>query len=245
MRVLIFGNGRVGASFARYAAHLGHEASVVTQTMIRHDRDLVAAMVQSADLVAAAIPDDSLAGWRKNWDAELAGKAPPIHFSGALMIAGMRGYHPLYSFPKAPLPPETMGRIVVAREEGAALFSSILPGARNPEFAVRAEDRPYYHALAVLSGNFAAHLWNLTAAGFSARFGFSPEKILGSYLEGVVERFREAPLGSMTGPVARRDCVTVKANLAALDRDPRLKQLYIDFLASAWPDWTEDGEKQG
>ncbi len=235
MRMLIFGAGRVGSSMARYASHLGNAVSIVSREKTLADRAAVCAEIGNADLIAAAIPDDCIAGWRADWDAEI-GDRPAIHFSGALMIAGMRSYHPLYSFPAAPLPPAIMARIAIAREENTPPFASILKGAGNPEFIVRGEDRAYYHALAVLSGNFAAHLWNETAKGFAARFGPPPEEILGSYLAGVVDRFRESPFDSLTGPVARRDAQTVAANLGALAGEPRLKALYEAFLASAWPD---------
>ena len=235
MRMLIFGAGRVGASLARYAAELGHAVAVVSRDKAVSDRAAVAAMLGSADLVAAAIPDDRIAQWRSDWAAEIGPKTA-IHFSGALTFDGLRGYHPLYSFPADPLPPEIMGRIAIAREEGAPAFSSILPGAGNPEFVVAAADRSYYHALAVLSGNFAAHLWNEAAKGFAARFSLPPEEILGSYLAGVVDRFRESPFDSLTGPIARRDVRTVAANLAALAGEPRLSALYQAFLDSAWPE---------
>lgn len=242
MRVLIFGAGRVGTSLARYAAHLGNEVSIVSRGEALSDRAAVSTRIGKADLVAAAIPDDRLADWREEWAAEI-GDRRAIHFSGALTIAGLRSYHPLYSFPIEALAPATMARIAIAREEGAPHFASILRGAANPEFVVRAEDRPYYHALAVLSGNFAAHLWNETAKGVAARFGLPPEEILGTYLAGVVDRFRESPFDSLTGPVARQDAKTVAANLAALAGEPRLKALYEAFLASAWPDRPGPGEK--
>jgi predicted short-subunit dehydrogenase-like oxidoreductase (DUF2520 family) len=236
MRVLIFGSGRVGASFAAYLAHLGHEISVISRSDIAADRARVALCVRNADLVAAAIPDDLLSAWAGEWRAELSGKKA-IHFSGAVLIDGINSYHPLFSFPTSPLPPAVMSRISIAREKGAPAFGDLFPGAPNPEIEISAADRPYYHALAVLSGNFAAFLWNETAKGFADRFGLPPETILAPYLEGVVDRFRETPLTSMTGPVKRQDRRTVEANLAALERDPGLKRLYLAFLESAWPSW--------
>lgn len=238
MHLLIFGTGRVGTSLARYARHLGAEVSTVTRTKAENDRSAVSALVSVADVIAAAIPDDRLAGWLAAW-GPVIGPKPAIHFSGALTIGGMRSYHPLYSFPRTALAPEVMATIAFAREEGAPPLASVLPGAENPEFAVSADGRAFYHALAVLSGNFAAHLWNETAKAFGARFNLQPEIILGGYLAGVVDRFRENPLDSMTGPAARKDAETVAANLKALEHEPRLKTLYESFLASAWPDWRE------
>lgn len=235
MRLVIFGTGRVGASMAHYARSLGAEAFAVSRRMAESDRPHVAAEIARADVVAAAIPDDRLAPWIDDWQVEIAGR-PAIHFSGALTIPGMRGYHPLYSFPTTPLPVEAMSQIVIARDAGAPRFSSLFPGAANPEIEIRAEDRGFYHALAVLSGNFAAHLWNEVAKAFAARFETPPDAAMGFYLAGVVERFRERPFQSMTGPVARGDAQTLAANLAALERAPKLKALYEAFVRSAAPD---------
>lgn len=236
MRIVIFGPGRVGKSFCAYAQSLGAEAALLSRA------DSAASAVARADLVAAAIPDDLLTSWFDQWRAALVGKRA-IHFSGARVIAGLPGYHPLYSFPAAPLSPPEFARIALAREPGAMPFADILPGAHNPEFVVRDEDRAFYHALAVVSGNFAAHLWNETAAAFAARLGAGAGAAMGAYLDSVVARFRENPLASLTGPVARRDAATVRANLDALSREPRLLALYQAFLESAWPDWDKRGPK--
>jgi predicted short-subunit dehydrogenase-like oxidoreductase (DUF2520 family) len=176
--------------------------------------------------------------WCEQWRGALAGKRA-IHFSGVRVIKGLPGYHPLYSFPAAPLEPAAFGRIAIAREPDAAPFAALLPGADNPEFVVRDEDRALYHALAVVSGNFAAHLWNETASAFAARLGPNAGEVMAAYFDSVVARFRESPFASLTGPVARRDAATVTANLKALSGEPRLETLYRAFLESAWPDRPE------
>mgnify|MGYP002777395944 CR=1 FL=1 len=230
MRIVIFGAGRVGASVAAFAASLGHEVAALS----RADKSRADSEVARADVIAAAIPDDALESWHEAWRDRLSGKRA-FHFSGARAIKGLPGYHPLYSFPKTPLAAAQFGTIAIAREPGAAPFSAIIPGANNPEVAVAAEDRAFYHALAVVSGNFAAHLWNETAAAFADRLGPNGGEILSAYFASVVDRFRESPLASMTGPVARRDAGTVEANLKALETSPRLHALYEAFLQSAWP----------
>jgi hypothetical protein len=230
MRIVIFGPGRVGTSIAAYAASLGHDVLVLA----RADADRAGNEVARADVAAAAIPDDALDGWLETWRDQLAGKRA-FHLSGARVIEGLPGYHPLYSFPKTPLAPAQFGAIAIAREPGAAPFAEIIPGANNPEFEVAPADRAFYHALAVVSGNFAAHLWNETAAAFAERLGPKGGEIFSAYFVSLVDRFRESPLASMTGPVARRDAGTVAANLKALEGSPRLYALYQSFLESAWP----------
>lgn len=230
MRIVIFGPGRVGRSLAAFAESLEHEPVLVARGEVGED------VVARADVVAAAIPDDAIADWFARWRTRLAGKRA-LHFSGARVIEGLPGYHPLYSFPAAPLDPALFGRIAIAREPGAPPFAAIVPGANNPEFTVADEDRAFYHALAVVSGNFAAHLWNETALAFRGRLGPDGGEILGAYFESVVDRFTESPDASLTGPVARRDGATVAANLEALKANPKLHALYEAFLKSVWPDW--------
>lgn len=240
MRLVIFGTGRVGTSIAHYARHLGLGVDAIDRRTAEESRQSVLALIAEADVVAAAIPDDFLAGWFAEWRPDIE-DLPAIHFSGARIIEGMRGYHPLYSFPKTPLAPAVMAEIAIARETGAPPFSTIFKGARNPEFEIRPEDRAFYHALAVLSGNFAAHLWNETAKAMAARLRIAPEAAMGAYIAGVVDRFRESPFDSLTGPVARKDAATVRANLAALEAEPALLALYQAFLKSAWPGFETDG----
>lgn len=235
-RYVIFGGGRVGRNMSSYLRHLGHQATIVTRAEAETAPADCRALIAHADVIAAAIPDDRLADWERTWRATLAGRQA-IHFSGALSIHGLRSYHPLYSFPRTELAPMTMRSIAFIRQEGAPPFSEIVPGATNPDFVIADKDRAYYHALAVLSGNFAAFVWNETAKGFAARLQIPPEAMLASYFSGLVDRFRESPFDSLTGPVARRDRSTVERNLEALAAEPKLAELYRAFLGAAWPDY--------
>ncbi len=241
VRLLIFGPGRVGGAMARYARFLGHDADLVSRAEAEAGPAANAARIAAADIVAAAIPDGALTRWADDWRTAI-GARTAIHFSGALTIDGVTGYHPLYSFPRTPLAPQALAQVAIAREAGTPKFADLVPGAENPELEIAPQDRAFYHALAVLSGNFAAHLWNETARAFAGRFDAAPEAILSGYLAGVVERFAESPLDSLTVPAARRDAATVEANLAALAAEPRLAALYRAFLASAWPDYPAQPE---
>jgi len=233
---VIFGAGRVGRSMAGYLTHLGHAVSLVTRVEAEQNRRDCERLVDSADVVAVAIPDGKLEVWRDDWRGVIAGKTA-IHFSGAMNVDGLHGFHPLYSFPPSPLPPEKMKDIAFACPEGGPAFADVFPGAPNPHFNVAEKGRARYHALAVLSGNFASFLWNETAKEFASLGDIPPETILKSYFSGLVDRFAESPEASMTGPVLRKDKVTVEKNLAALADKPKLKQLYEAFLNAAWPDF--------
>lgn len=234
-RLLIFGPGRVGANIAAYARHLGVDVDVVSRAQAAGDPDQMAPRIQAATTVAAAVPDSAIAGVFDRWRGALRGKRC-IHFSGALTLAGADSYHPLYSFPRSVLPNDVMRRVAFAIAEGAPALSDLLPGAPNPVFTISEKDRAFYHAIAVLTGNFSAHIWNQAARAMAQRLPDAPPEILGPYLAGVVDRFQESPFDSVTGPVARRDQGSIAANIQSLAEHPQLQTLYEAFLASAWPD---------
>lgn len=232
---VIFGPGRVGANMASYLKQLGHKADLISRRQAEAERTNCIDLIEKADIVAAALPDDKLQSWFEAWRAEI-GARTAIHFSGAVSVEGAHAFHPLYSFPKALLPISVMKEIAFACPQNGPSFKDIFPGAPNPNFKITEENRARYHALAVLSGNFAAYLWNETAKEFSDFVAAAPEAILKSYFAGVVERFAENPTDSLTGPVARKDKITIEKNLSSLNGNKKLQNLYKAFLAAAWPD---------
>ena len=234
MKYVIFGPGRVGKNIAAYVEELGDEAVLISRRCARDKREECVRLIKDADIIAAAIPDSKLENWCAEWLDEI-GERPAIHFSGAITIDGMYAYHPLYSFPPHALDPAVMKNVAFACSAEGPSFEDIFPGAPNPNFRIADEDRAHYHALAVLSGNFAAHLWNETAKTFETRYNVPAETILAGYFTSIVDRFRESPMNSLTGPVARHDEASVEANLEALEGDEKLTTLYRAFLQSAWP----------
>ncbi len=235
-RYTIFGQGRVGANMASYLEHLGHDVSLISRTQAETMRRECAQLIDNAEIIAAAIPDDRLQPWHDEWRDEIRAKTA-VHFSGAVSIDGMVGFHPLYSFPKSLLSVGAMEQIAFACPSGGASFGDVFPRAPNPHFEIADGDRARYHALAVLSGNLASYLWNETAKELAVYTGMPPEKIMASYLGSILEGFVENPTSSLTGPIARHDNATVDKNLASLTGDPKLKGLYEAFLAAAWPDY--------
>ena len=233
---VIFGAGRVGVNMAAYLSDLGHRSDLISHDDATSAPDLCREKMAGADIIAAAIPDDAIALWRDHWEDELRG-ATVIHFSGAAGVPGVAAFHPLYSFPPRRLSFATMQTMTFACPKGGPAFSDVFPGAPNPHFEIADADRARYHALAVLSGNFSAFLWNETMKELAQFPGLDAEAAMRSYLASINERFVEAPTASLTGPVARKDVKTVDANLDALSENPKMKQLYEAFLKAAWPDY--------
>jgi predicted short-subunit dehydrogenase-like oxidoreductase (DUF2520 family) len=241
-RFAIFGAGRVGRSMAAYWRSLGHEVRLVERAQTA-DAAAAARIIAAADAVAVALPDSAIAEFAHNHRNVLQ-HIDAIHFSGASSFDGLTAYHPLYSFPQTEIPAQQSAAILIARDAGTRPYSAIVPGACNPEIALPPGARPLYHALAVVSGNFAAHLMNEAAAAFARRFGADPA-LLAPYFGSVAARFAESPLSSMTGPVARGDAGAVATNLEALAGEPQLEALYRAFLKSAWPEYPQERAKGG
>lgn len=234
MKYIIFGTGRVGNNIDAWLTGLGHQVTMVNHNQADHQTSQCKTLVKQADIVVAALPDAGLTSWFQDWQGTV-GQRPAIHFSGALHLQGMHGFHPLYSFPHHIIPATEMHALTFACPKGGPDFACIFPNATNPTFLLADQDRAHYHALAVLSGNFTAHLWNQTAREFERHYGLSSTPALAQYFNSVLARFAENPTTSLTGPLARQDSPSVKANLKALEENHDLTDLYKAFLASAWP----------
>ncbi len=236
MKYVIFGPGRVGQNIAAYLQSLGHQVCLISHTEARTHENVCTAKIETADIVMAAIPDSSLADWFKAWHPFIGSK-PAIHFSGAMTVEGMYGFHPLYSFPETRLSCEKFANICFVIPEGGPAFSEIFAKAHNPHFVIPNASRAHYHALAVLGGNMVGFIWNQIAKELNARYPDAPDDMLAVYFNSILDRFIESPTNSLTGPMARRDRASVEKNQAALVDTPELASLYTAFLGLAWPDY--------
>jgi predicted short-subunit dehydrogenase-like oxidoreductase (DUF2520 family) len=187
-------------------------------------RERLEATVQQASHVLLLVSDGAI--------ADLASRYPflhqktLLHCSGALSIPGVVGAHPLMTFGHELYPLHQYQKIPFMVDQGHD-FSALLPGLNNPHFAVRLEDKPRYHALCVMAGNFSQILWQAASEGF-AGMGLPPDT-LAPYLQQVVHNFIANPGAALTGPLSRGDVQTIRRNLNALSGDP-LQQVYEAFV---------------
>ena len=96
------------------------------------------------------------------------------------------------------------------------------------------EQKALYHAWCVMGGNFVT----LLTTQMIQKLGELqiPAQALQLYSEKIIENAYKAPQTALTGPLARKDAVTVSANLTALARDPAQK-IYQTFLEIHWPEY--------
>jgi len=101
-----------------------------------------------------------------------------------------------------------------AAEDGAAALAQRLEELRTTE-----GERPYYHALCVMAGNFSTILWRKLFEEFETRLNLPPSAAH-PYLAQVAGNLMRDPSRALTGPLARGDAQAVAANLGALEGDP-------------------------
>jgi predicted short-subunit dehydrogenase-like oxidoreductase (DUF2520 family) len=214
--ISVVGAGRVGSAIA---ARL-RERRVATRT--RGDRGLD---VESAELVLLCVPDAAI--------AEVAQQIPPgpwvAHVSGATPLVALAPHrrrfsvHPLQTFTRSRGPEQLDGAwaAVTAESEQARTHALELAHTLGLEpFFLADEERPLYHAGAVVASNFLVTLHD--AASRLVMDAGAPPAALVPLMRRVIENDFE-----LTGPIQRGDWETVEAHLAVIrERRPDLAPLY-------------------
>ncbi len=219
----LVGNGRVARHFRHYLQLLG----IPVRTWSRADSAPPAAeALQSCDRVLLLVSDDAIVACADAWPE--AGRPRLVHFSGSLVTPAAHAAHPLMTFGPQLYDLETYRVIAFVLDAGGPSFADILPGLPNPSFTVPAANRPYYHALCVMAGNFSTLLWQKLFAELETRFGI-PASAAHPYLARVAANLAGDAGRALTGPIARNDARTIAANLEALEGDP-FQAVYAAFV---------------
>jgi len=155
-----------------------------------------------------------------------------IHFSGSLSVKGAYAMHPFMPLAERPLTLAEYRAIPFALEPGVAL-KKLVPEFSNPVFRVRAGDKPLYHALCALGANLPVMLWQKVTADLASTFGIPPAAAQ-AYFRAALDNFAQSPANALTGPIARGDSATVRADIAALGEDP-FAQVYSAFARAYLP----------
>jgi len=197
------------------------------------------------DLIIISVPDDQIVTVAGDL-ARIKGKGHPtvLHTSGALsskVFASLaaNGWHTGSIHPLASVSDPVTGAEALRNAywgiEGDAVAIRVAKqvvrdlGARS--FSLKSEDKPLYHAAAVMTSGNATALFDvalemLERCGISRRRG---QKMLVPLLESnTLNLSRSAPEDALTGTFARGDLATVRMHLSALkgkDLDEAL-QLY-------------------
>ena len=240
--VSIVGSGRLGTALAVALLHRGYAIrSVVARrvqsarkaaTLIEDKPQVLAARdlvsLHATDVVLITVPDDQIAHVADQLSS-LNFEATALHTSGALSSAVLaplrkRGWHtgsvhPLVSVSDSGA--ELAGAFWSVEGDATALRvgKTIVRDLGGQSFSIRSEDKPLYHAAAVMvSGNvvalFDVALEMLMLCGLNRE---TARSILLPLIASTVQSLgHKDPAQALTGTFSRGDIETVKRHLASL-----------------------------
>jgi hypothetical protein len=220
---VIVGDGRVARHFLHYLNLLG--LPVRTWSRRTPDSGPVDALA-GCGTVLILIRDNEILPFVDQWPR--LREKQLVHFSGNLVTKIAHAAHPLMAFNDGLYDLETYRTIPSIVDSGRTPFHELLPGLPNPSFTIASSDRPYYHALCVLAGNYSTLLWQKLFEEFHFRFGI-PASAACPYLVQITANLLTDPARALTGPLSRGDEVTIRANLKALAGDP-VQDVYAAFV---------------
>jgi predicted short-subunit dehydrogenase-like oxidoreductase (DUF2520 family) len=252
-RVSIIGTGRLGTTLAVALASRGYTIrSLVARSAqsARKAARLLDAEVQvlaakqlrtliGADLFVITVPDDQIAGVAQQLSEINADpNVTALHTSGALsseVLAPLRekgwhtgSIHPLMSVSGSDDSLRGAFWSVEGDRSALRLGKEIVRDLEGKSFSIRAEDKPLYHAAAVMvSGNvvalFDVALEMLAECGLDRK---TAHAILWPLIASTVRSLgTKTPEASLTGTFSRGDVATVTRHLAAM-RNPEVRDLY-------------------
>ncbi len=220
---LIIGNGRVARHFCHYFTllnlpfHAWHRKHPLSE--LHH-------LKQKASHILLLIHDDAIETFASQHLQNC--NAIKIHFSGSLISASVYGAHPLTTFNQHLYDLATYQTIPFIFENHAPPFETLLPGLSNPYVSISAADKPKYHALCVLSGNFSCMLWQKLMRDFERDLHISAN-FSHAYLKQITDNLVNHYEDALTGPLMRDDKRTIQRNLQALEDDP-FHTVYESFV---------------
>lgn len=251
----LLGAGRVGCTLARLWQQQGllRVQDVLTRSPASADA-AVARLGQGravsqldalrpADVWLLATPDGALPGLARALAAQALPPAVAWHCSGfepAQALAPLReagwsvaSTHPALSFAQPEVAARQFPGTACALEgddAAVALAERCLGAVGGRCFRLSAQDKPLYHAAAVLASNFAPVLQ--AAAAELWRGCGMPDALVDPLWQGFLRKGTDnllalGPAAALTGPAARGDEAVVQAETAALQhRDAALAQAY-------------------
>jgi predicted short-subunit dehydrogenase-like oxidoreductase (DUF2520 family) len=212
---LIIGSGRLARHWAHYFSELGLDYS----TWSRRDNTSAElyAKTQQARTVILALTDDAIESFVVAHP--FLDKSTLCHCSGSRYFADMFGVHPLMSFTTDLYDLITYQTMAFIVDEPVSQFKRLFPELSNRYHAINPENKAFYHALCVMSGNFTTLMWQHVFTQMQSKLDI-PVDFITSYLAKITENLRVNPSASATGPLVRGDMATINANLQALAGDP-------------------------
>ena len=209
----IVGSGRVARHFHHYFNLLGLPVCGWSR---RERTPSPPDALASCRTVLLLIRDAAIVPFIEGWPALQEKRL--VHCSGSLVTPAAEGVHPLMTFGPSLYELADYRAIPFVLDAGGTPFSELFPDLPNPSFMIPAAERPYYHALCVMAGNFSTILWVKLFDELQQRFGM-PASAAHPYLARVAANVMADAGRALTGPLSRGDAQAIAANLTALEGD--------------------------
>jgi predicted short-subunit dehydrogenase-like oxidoreductase (DUF2520 family) len=250
--ISIIGSGRLGTTLGVALLHQGYSIQSLVARRVQTARRAARFLDAEAQVLAAkelpsldladvfliTVPDDQIPSVAKEM-SRLEFTATALHTSGALsskVLAPLRkkgwhtgSIHPLLSVSHAGDPINGAFWSVEGDKSAIRIGKTIVRDLGGKSFFIRSEDKPLYHAAAVMvSGNVTA-LFDV-ALEMLAECGIKRTTARNILLPLIASTIRNLetkdPAQALTGTFSRGDLETVKRHLAALKRNHEALELY-------------------
>ncbi len=223
--ILIVGSGRL-AMHLNYWLSLQDAENNIQYKILNWDRNqdphLIKTYLAQTDAVWLAISDSAIVSFYEKY--LLGFDLHVVHFSGALHDDRLLCAHPLMTFSDRIYSDDVYSKIHFAIT-GRPKLSDVLVGFKNSYFVLPGDQKPLYHALCVVAGNFPQILWFEVSKICHEKN--IPIHAFDSYLRQCVENFISEGSAALTGPFQRQDLATIQKNEASLPMP--LKNIYHTF----------------
>ncbi len=223
----LIGNGRVARHLHYYFQLLGLP---IAQWYRPQSTVALEQIIGDATHVIVAISDRSIEPFLQTLHTEQSKVF--IHCCGTLVTNLAYGAHPLQTFSASELYTlETYQKIPFIVEQSGPSFTELLPGLPNPSFSIAPEKKAFYHALCVMANNFTTQLWQKIFHEFEHTLHIDQQALL-PLLNQTCTNLKTNYRAALTGPIARRDTLTLQCHLNALQEDP-FYDVYQAFINAA------------
>lgn len=207
---LIIGRGRIATHLSHFLRLSEHPYPIKQWHRDQKKEDL-SDLIASARSVFLCINDDALSEFLL-FQPE---KSKFVHFSGSQSFSDVLGAHPLMTFSTELYTKDIYEQIPFVMDQGVENFKNFFPTLKNKIYSINPEQKYFYHALCVLSGNFTTVLWSALAKEMHDRLHL-PEDILNTYLAATAQNTLKNKVSALTGPLARGDQKVIEAHLSVL-----------------------------
>lgn len=250
--ISIIGSGRLGTTLGVALLHRGYSIHSLVARRVQSARKaarllddevqvLAATELQSlkpADVFLITVPDDQIANVAEEM-SHLEFTATALHTSGALsseVLAPLRqrgwhtgSIHPLLSVSNPGDPIEGAFWSVEGDKTAVRSGKAIVRDLGGKSFFIRSEDKPLYHAAAVMSSGNVTALFDvaLEMLGDCGIKRATARSILVPLIASTIRNLEtKDPAQALTGTFSRGDLETVKRHLAALKQNHDALELY-------------------